>query len=282
MAIATAARIAQAARAYAAHGWSVVPVEPRGKRPIVAWHEFQQRIAGADEIAAWYRHWPRANVAIVTGAVSGLVVLDVDPRHHGVRSLEERVLAHGPLPVTPEARTGGGGRHLYFAHPGGNVQNRVGMAPGLDLRGDGGCVVAPPSVHESGGLYAWVTARGPDDVETAALPPWLDERLRAEPHHPGRPAAHWRELARRGVHEGERNATIASFAGHLLRRGVDPDVVRELLLAWNRVRCDPPLSDAELAQVVDSIVRRHERGEEPAPEPGAAARDASPTGGVPT
>jgi hypothetical protein len=224
MADPAAAKIEQAALAYAARGWSVVPVEPRGKRPIVAWQEFQQRVAGADEIASWFRHWPHANVAIVTGAVSGLVVLDVDPRHQGDRSLEALLLAHGPLPPTPEARTGGGGRHLYFAHP---------DAPG---------------------------------------------GARARP--PGHPAAHWRQLARRGVREGERNATIASFAGHLLWRGVDPDVVRELLLAWNRVRCDPPLSDGELARVVDSIVRRHERDEGSSPESSAATGAARRTGRV--
>jgi hypothetical protein len=280
MADPAAAKIEQAALAYAARGWSVVPVEPRGKRPIVAWQEFQQRVAGADEIASWFRHWPHANVAIVTGAVSGLVVLDVDPRHQGDRSLEALLLAHGPLPPTPEARTGGGGRHLYFAHPGGTVRNRVGMAPGLDLRGDGGCVVAPPSMHPSGRRYGWIKARGPDQVETAPLPRWLDDPLGARARPPGHPAAHWRQLARRGVREGERNATIASFAGHLLWRGVDPDVVRELLLAWNRVRCDPPLSDGELARVVDSIVRRHERDEGSSPESSAATGAARRTGRV--
>jgi hypothetical protein len=73
----------RAALAYAARGWSVIPAESRAKRPIIAWQEFQQRIARTDEIMAWFRHWPRANIAIVTGAVSRLVVLDIDPRHGG-------------------------------------------------------------------------------------------------------------------------------------------------------------------------------------------------------
>lgn len=276
------AEIGQAALAYAARGWSVVPAEPRGKRPIVAWQEFQQRIASAEEIAAWFRHWPRANVAIVTGAVSRLVVLDIDSRHEGSASLEQLALAHGPLPRTQEALTGGGGRHLYFTHPGGTVRNRVGLAAGIDLRGDGGCVVAPPSVHPSGRRYAWVEARGPHDALPAPMPRWLDEWVRADPRHPGHPVSHWRELARRGIRQGERNATIASFAGHLLWRGVDPDVVRELLRAWNRFRCDPPLSDGEVTRAVDSIVRLHERDEEASSEPNGAAGGGWQTGRVAT
>jgi len=276
------AEIGRAALSYAARGWSVIPAEPRGKRPIVAWQDFQQRIATGEEIAAWFRRWPRANVAIVTGAVSRLVVLDIDPRHDGSASLEDLAHAQEPLLRTLEALTGGGGRHLYFTHPGGVVRNRVGLAPGIDLRGDGGCVVAPPSVHPSGRRYAWVEGRGPDDALPAPMPRWLDERVRADARHPGHPAAHWRELARRGVRQGERNAAIASFAGHLLWRGVDPDVVRELLLAWNRSRCDPPLSDGEVTQAVKSIVRRHERDEGVSCESGGAADGGWQTGKVAT
>lgn len=113
--------------------------------------------ASADEIKVryWWEQWPKANIGLVTGAASGLVVLDVDPRHGGDKSLVEWESRYGHLPVTLECLTGGGGRHLYFAHPGNPVKNKVGLAPGLDLRGDGGYVVAPPSVHISGGIYQW-------------------------------------------------------------------------------------------------------------------------------
>jgi hypothetical protein len=113
-----------AAMTYAERGWSVIPIEPRGKRPLVPWLEFQQRLASAAEIDAWFDRWPAANIAIVTGRVSGLVVLDLDPRHGGQASIERLRDEHGPLPRTVEAETGGGGRHLYFAHPGGPRQPR--------------------------------------------------------------------------------------------------------------------------------------------------------------
>ncbi|MBS0374817.1 MAG: bifunctional DNA primase/polymerase [Proteobacteria bacterium] len=160
----------EAAIAYRRRGWSVIPVEPRAKRPLLAWRAFQARLATEAEIDAWYRHHPEANVAIVTGRLSGLVVLDVDPRHGGEASLAALEAAHGPLPATLESLTGGGGRHLYFRHPGGRCPNRVGLEPGLDLRGDGGCIVAPPSIHPSGRAYAWRAGRGPGEQAPASLP----------------------------------------------------------------------------------------------------------------
>lgn len=248
-----------AAGAYLERGWSIVPIEPRAKRPSVAWLEFQHRLPTPAEVARWFRRRD-ANVGIVTGAVSGLVVLDVDPQHGGDDSLAGLAAEHGPLPRTVEARTGGGGRHCYFAHPGDHVPNRVGFAPGLDLRGDGGVVVAPPSVHPSGRPYAWVSGRAPDDLPLAPIPRWLLAAAQPAGPHAGHPIAEWRSLLRDGVEEGQRNNTIASLAGHLLWHGVDAQVALELLLAWNRIRCRPPLPDNEVAQVVESIARLHARG----------------------
>jgi hypothetical protein len=251
-----------AALAYLALGWSVIPIEPRGKRPLFAWLEFQSRHPSRAEVAGWFRQRPDANVGIVTGALSGLVVLDVDVRHGGDRSLSELELAHGPLPTTVEALTGGGGRHLYFMHPRGVVHNRVGVVPGVDLRGDGGCVVAPPSVHPTGTRYTWAPARSPEEVRAAPLSRWLAQLAQPVTGRAGHPLSHWRELVRRRIAEGERNNTIASLAGHLLRQGVDAEVALELLAAWNRAQCDPPLPDEEVARVVESIARLHERRRE--------------------
>jgi hypothetical protein len=161
-----------------------------------------------------------------------------------------------------ECWTGGGGRHLYFAHPGGLVRNKVGLAPGIDIRADGGYVVAPPSLHASGLRYVWVEGRAPGRIEIAALPDWLLRRAIEEPTPRGRPIAHWRRLVCEGVAAGERNNTIASLAGHLLRHGVDTAVAMELLLCWNLTRCRPPLANEEVAAVVTSISRLHARDEE--------------------
>lgn len=249
----------QAALEYLKRNWSVIPVRARDKRPAIRWLEFQHRRAIESEVQGWFQRWPNGNVGIVTGAISGLVVLDIDPKHGGDASIAGLIREHGPLPRTVEAETGGGGRHLYFAHPGGMVRNKVGLAPGIDLRGDGGCVVAPPSVHSSGRSYTWVEGHDPVHTALAPIPAWLLQEATGERQRVGHTLEYWRNLLREGVPEGERNNTIASVTGHLLWHGVDPDVVLELLLCWNRVRCYPPLSDDEVVRTVESITHLHEQ-----------------------
>jgi hypothetical protein len=248
----------RAALDYLRRGWSVVPVRPREKRPLVSWQDYQQRPPDEARVCEWFERWPDANVGIVTGAVSGLVVVDVDPKHGGSESLAALEREHGPLPVTVEAVSGSGGRHLYFAHPGGPVRNRVALAPGIDLRADGGMIVAPPSVHPTGRRYAWRPGLGPGEVGLAAPPAWLLREI-GRAGRAGHPLSHWRALLAEGVPAGSRNDTIASLSGHLLWHGVDPDVVTELLLCWNHERCRPPLPDDEVIRIVQSITRLHER-----------------------
>ena len=238
-------------------GWSVIPVRPRSKTPLVRWEEFQSRHATAAEVAEWFHTWPQANFGIVTGRISGLAVFDIDPRHGGEESLHELEQSHGRLAPTVEAITGGGGRHLYFALPPVTLPNRVGLAPGIDVRADGGMVVAPPSSHPSGALYQWRPGGSPAEIPIAILPSWLLNLALRRQVGRGYPSTYWRDLLKAGVEEGARNNTIASLTGHLLWHGMDPDVATELLLCWNRVRCRPPLDDTEVVQVMSSIVRLH-------------------------
>ncbi len=245
-----------------ARGWSVVPIRPGGKHPLLRWEVFQARLPTEAEVREWYGRWPEAGVGVVTGRVSGLVVVDVDSAHGGEASLAGLLARYGPLPETAEAATGGGGRHLYFRHPGNELRSRIGMRPGLDLRGDGGLVVAPPSRHPSGRRYAWRAGRAPDDVAMAELPSWLHDLARGRTPRGGHPLSYWRGIVRDGVGEGERNNAVASLTGHLLWHGVDPDVITELLLCWNAVRCRPPLGEEEVVSTVDSIRRTHERHRE--------------------
>jgi hypothetical protein len=256
----------QAAARYLAAGWSVLPLRHADKRPLISWEMLQQARADAATVEHWFGRWPDANIGIVTGEISNLIVIDVDPKHGGDDSLAELEHRFKALPETVEARTGGGGRHLYFAHPGGFVPNRVGLAQGVDLRGDGGYVVAPPSLHPSGQHYAWMPGRSPAEIAPAALPRWL--LFAGHGPRARRSLAEWRQLVHAGVHEGERNSTIASLTGHLLWHGVDAQVALELMLAWNRMRCRPPLDDEEVARVVASITRLHE-AREPQFTPGA-------------
>jgi hypothetical protein len=169
----TALTTEQAALEYLNRGWSVIPIREKAKRPAVPWKKYQGECVSERTLHDWFSRKPEYNVAIVTGALSGLVVLDIDPRHGGKDSLKNLESEHGMLPPTMESITGGGGRHVYFSHPGGDIPNRANIEPGLDLRGDGGCIVAPPSVHPSGKPYRWKKGHAPGEIDIAPLPDWL-------------------------------------------------------------------------------------------------------------
>ncbi|MEI6502612.1 MAG: bifunctional DNA primase/polymerase [Armatimonadota bacterium] len=147
----------EAALDYAARGWAVHPC--KGKLPRI--NDWPNAASTDSEIiSGWWAQWPTANIGIATGARSGIVVLDVDidpdKGIDGEASLAALEAKYGPSPETRQVRTGRGGRHLYFKHPGHLVQTRAGsLGPGLDVRGDGGLVIAPPSVHSNGNRYTW-------------------------------------------------------------------------------------------------------------------------------
>jgi hypothetical protein len=118
------------------------------------------------------------NVGIETGAVSGIVVIDVDPRHGGDETLTKLEAEHGALPGTWRFLTGGGGVHIIFRHPGGYIKSRTGaVGSGLDCKADGGLIVAPPSLHLSGNRYRIAEGHHPDHAPLAPLPGWLYARL---------------------------------------------------------------------------------------------------------
>ena len=198
------------------------------------------------------------NVGIATGAVSGLFVLDVDPRHGGDETLAELERKHNSLPSTWRFLTGGGGEHILFRHPGGRIPNSAGrVGRGLDVRGDGGYIVAPPSRHICGRTYEISVDHHPDEVELADAPSWLLNKLQEHGTQGSKDTnVHLRELVRSGACEGQRNDTVARVAGALLGRRVDPHLTLELALAFNTTRCHPPLLDDEVIRTVASIARR--------------------------
>jgi hypothetical protein len=168
--------------------------------------------------------------------------LDVDARHGGEDSLEELEATYDRLPSTLTALSGGGGRHLYFQHPGARISNSTQLAgfAGLDVRGDGGYIVAPPSLHQSGQHYRWVD----DACPLAALPPWLIDLLippaRPEPAHypvphlaPGEQAeAFWLRQALERSRPGTRNATGYWLACRLRQSGLGIEAARAIMLRY--------------------------------------------------
>ncbi len=163
---------------YAEHGWKVLPLQTPhegecscgtdcgnhiGKHP--RWNPnllpsgWKSATTNSDLIREWWHTWPDANIGIVTGVTSGLIVLDIDPRNKGDDTIAELLLKYGDLPDSLRVRSGGGGWHIYFRHPGGHIKSTT-LAQGVDLKADGGYIVAPPSLHASGELYRWENDNG--------------------------------------------------------------------------------------------------------------------------
>lgn len=176
---------------YTMLGKAVFPLAPNSKIPLISKKDGGRGVHDAtidrDQVDTWWQRCPEANVAMATGPISGCWVLDVDPLTSplGAEWLAEREAEFGPLPVTPESRTLKGGRHVLFrwndAYP---VGNRVGFVRGLDARGDGGYIVAPPSFvreRKDGklweGKYTWLEGRLLSDIEIAEAPGWLLEAV---------------------------------------------------------------------------------------------------------
>lgn len=248
-------RMARAAIWYARREIRVHPLRPGTKRPIL--QEWQKR-ATTDPatILGWWSHWPGAGIGLATGVESGIVAIDLDPRHGSDDSILDLERDHGELPATWRCATAGGGTHIYFAHPGGRIANRVGVWPGVDVRGDGGYVVAAPTTLEDDRYYVWESESGPHEVELARAPDWLLSRLaKSDGRDTPRAAESWVAVVRDGAELGARNDTVARLAGYLLRRQPSPRVVLELIRAWSDARCRPPLADDELTATVDSIAR---------------------------
>lgn len=237
--------VLRAAIGYALRGWRVFPV--KGKLPLVMWQD--EATTDEDHIRVWWeQQFPEAGVAIVTG--SGLVVLDVDAKNGGLESLDALFKEYAdklPEAGTPVVRTGGGGLHFYFSTEK-ELRNRTGVRPGIDIRGDGGYVVAPPSPHASGTAYVWEDDSGtlapwPFDLHNEAAGPISETFIEGK------------------VREGKRHDYLTAQIGSMRRRDMSRLAARQAALAENQERCDPPWTDKEVLALVDDIYRRYNPAE---------------------
>ncbi len=234
--IAQNSSLLDAALAYAERGWRVIPVHgitaggdctcgaddcsSPGKHPLIsAWQK--KATTDPDTIRGWFTAWPNINIGIATGSASGIAVLDVDAI----------TLLNGWESSTLTAQTGKG-RHLYFALDGTRVRNSAGkLSSGLDMRGDGGFVVAPPSRHASGKHYAWVNPT----ASLQPLPVWT--------------------LTNKPIPNGQRNDSLFKIGCAMIQRGESVETIEAELLSVNADRCIPPLPGAEVKAIAASAAR---------------------------
>lgn len=244
-------RVLQCGLEYIKTGWRVLPlygiVDGRcscgkvdcsspGKHPALR-NGSKEASGDEEQIRRWFGADHNYNIGICAGADSGLVILDVDPAHGGDDSLEKY-----RVPDTLEVTTGSGGRHFYFAHPGGDIRNSAGkLGPGLDVRGFNGYCVAPPSMHVCGKEYRWKI--DPRARQPAECPSWIE----------GKSVSNERQAEVADIGQGNRNNALASIAGSMRRQGCSADEIHTALISVNQARCKPPLEFRELKRIADSI-----------------------------
>jgi hypothetical protein len=282
-----------AARSYIELGWPVFPVHTvhegrctcgRDDCADVAKHPLtpnghKDASTDGETINRWWTEAPPANVAIRTGH-DGPLVVDVDGEE-GLAALADLEARHGPLPRTPTARTGGGGKHYFFASPHGLIiKNRV-KIQGLpiDTRGEGGYVVAPPSLHSSGNRYEWEIA--PKDAPLAPAPQWLLDSVTngaAGPDGRDQPTGNGKLRLRvradhietaPGASEGNRHAQALRLVGAALARGEPADDVEAHAVDW-AARCNPPFPEPEIRRIVRDLVEKHDAGDGKREQPAIA------------
>jgi P4 family phage/plasmid primase-like protien len=231
-----------------------------GKHPIPL-NGLKAATRDAVQIRHWWSAHPNANLGILTGRANGLLVIDVDngPEKHGEENLialEEKL---GRLPVTWESLTGGGGRHLFFQYPEGlDVRNSTSkLAPNIDVRSEGGYVIAEPSRHASGRIYAWEAEHMPEDVPLAQLPmSWLNALTGLHTTPPAQqPVPQARFELPDTIPVGQRNDVLFKLAASMRAGGVQEGVALEMLHTVNTERCKPPLPSEEVEMVHRSALR---------------------------
>lgn len=192
--------------------------ESPGKHPIVpSWKEFQQHLPTVQQIESWYRQYPDANAAELTG--NGEVVIDID--RPGVE----------PEFATRTVRTGGGGLHLYFTS---NKPWKNSAKGDIHVRGEGGYVLIPPSTHSSGGCYSYLDEGKARPIERAAI----------------------RLIDPEAIFHGSRHDAAGRFIGHLFKTGKNVHEVRKELMAWNEEHLYPELSQSELNRYIDDVAKK--------------------------
>ena len=260
---------------YASIGLSVIPVHgiidgvctcgkatcsKPGKHPRIKWRVAHDKALTEAELKALWERLPKSNVGIVTGSISGIAVIDVDGQE-GVESLKEIGLDIPEMPRTPTSMTGGGGYHLIYKMPkDSSLKNVVGLLKNVDIRAEGGMIIAPPSLHISGAKYAWVDGRSFEDIQPVDFDFSILVQEKKAKKTKKRSKSNWFEAYLNGVSDGERNASATRLAGRYFALGMTKVEVQFMLSAWNILN-SPPSEPQEISRIVESIKEREDFNE---------------------
>lgn len=251
-----------AALEYESKGFSVIPLKPRDKIPLIpSWSQFQHERADRSQIGEWWRTWPTANIGIVTGKISGLSVIDAD-------SPQAASVLKPLLGDMTDVGIGGTGKgfHLYYAHDGVLRSNKAAIQPQIDFRGDGGYVVAPPSIHANGKHYEWVK---PINGHLRELPAEFIKLMETPVDTAGVARARFDTAAAlAGIPAGQRDETLFKLASKLRGADVPYDVAMELC-EQAAANCVPPFREArrKVDQAYKYPAGHTQQQTEPDPDP---------------
>jgi putative DNA primase/helicase len=229
-------------------GWAIFPLQ--GKKPFAGTDGFKSASNDDAAVKALFAKRNGCNVGIATGQASGVFVLDVDVKDNagGVESFKALVEEFGKLPDTVAAKTWSDGFHFYFNLPHDvEIRNKAGFRPGLDIRGDGGYVVAPPSTYKDR-PYRWGDGLSPDDVAVADAPEWLLSIITEPTVTPSLSSAD-------DITEN-RNDTLMRHGTRIRHTiGCDAAQIKMLLMDINAKRCKPPLPESEVTTIANSVAK---------------------------
>lgn len=248
-------------------GWAVFPVAPNAKTPLTK-NGFKDASKSADAVRKTFSKYKSPNIGLATGEVSWLAAIDVDIKK-GARGRESLAAELGGLPPTLTVRTPSGGWHLYFRYPEGGLRSKNGIFPGIDLKCDGGYVLAAGSSIDDK-FYEYVDP----EAQIADLPEEILAKLRNAFGKSSKAAAGPVEAT---IPDGGRNDKLASIAGTMRRKGLDKDEILPALKAVNSRRCDPPLPDDEVEGIAASIARYPKNGAAKPKAPEVVGMDGLPT-----
>jgi len=244
---------------YIEKGWSIIPIKPKSKLPMMdSWKLHQEmRLTKAQAQKIW-GDTPEAGIALVCGEISGVIVVDIDNKggtpDHGLT-----------LPMTLCAKSGGGGQHIFYKWRKGLIGAKVGFRKNVDIRSDASYIIIAPSVHPSGNEYEWIID---ENEPIAPAPEWLETKNQDDYE---KDKTDWEEFFKGHKGEGVRNMSAAQLAGKIMYE-TSPEMWDTLgwgyFKLWNKEYNNPSLSEKELLTTWKSIKKTHLKNSKPPEDEG--------------